>query len=443
MQQKHRRCSGAVCYGRSCKRQYGSAGTILSCICKINSLYAGVPAKKVRIVFGLSLNKKTCLFDTGVLELAIAFYPIIAGYGYGSFKLSFGFLLILDLCLFGRISLRNGQSFNKIYHYLAFIVLHNFLWLFLMPSIPSYFVNSFIADVIYLVSIIIIVPHLDFEKLKNAIYIVSIVCIIGLFYHVILIMSGQSIQPIKLPFMPDMSSQTRLYSFLDRPTSFFWEPQSYASFMLVPLFFTLYEKKIIYAFGIALSMILSTSTTGIFMALFMIGFFMITQKQKMRYRVLGLVAVAGLLYILLYSSFAEAGLEKLQNTDVEENNRTINGWLIAANMNVMDWIFGVPYANLQDAYEAGYITKELIIYADGEVFVSAFWLCLCCQGLIGLFFFLNIYWDILKKDRTVLPYLVCIIIGLFSNPDILGAAYVFQLMIMYTFITNKKVVTCN
>lgn len=399
--------------------------------------------KKVRIVFGLSLNKKTCLFDTGVLELAIAFYPIIAGYGYGSFKLSFGFLLILDLCLFGRISLRNGQSFNKIYHYLAFIVLHNILWLFLMPSIPSYFLNSFIADVIYLVSIIIIVPHLDFEKLKNAIYIVSIVCIIGMFYHVILIMSGQSIQPIKLPFMPDMSSQTRLYSFLDRPTSFFWEPQSYASFMLVPLFFTLYEKKIIYAFGIALSMILSTSTTGIFMALFMIGFFMITQKQKMRYRVLGLVAVAGLLYILLYSSFAEAGLEKLQNTDVEENNRTINGWLIAANMNVMDWIFGVPYANLQDAYEAGYITKELIIYADGEVFVSAFWICLCCQGLTGLFFFLNIYWDILKKDRTVLPYLVCIIIGLFSNPDILGAAYVFQLMIMYTFITNKKVVTCN
>lgn len=112
-----------------------------------------------------------------------------------------------------------------------------------MPSIPSYFPNSFIADVIYLVSIIIIVPHLDFEKLKNAIYIVSIVCIIGMFYHVILIMSGQSIQPIKLPFMPDMSSQTRLYSFLDRPTSFFWEPQSYASFMLVPLFFTLYEKR--------------------------------------------------------------------------------------------------------------------------------------------------------------------------------------------------------
>lgn len=262
-------------------------------------------------------------------------------------------------------------------------------------------------------------------------------------YHVVMIKSGHSIQPIKLPFMPDMDSKARLYSFLDRPTSFFWEPQSYASFMLVPLFFLLREKKLICAFAIAATMILSTSTTGIIMALFMIGFYMVTQKQKMQYRLLGIIAVIGLVYFLLYSSFTTAGLEKLQNTDIEENNRTINGLLIAKDMSFFDLLFGVPYANLQDAYEAGYITNKLIIHADGEVFVSAFWICLCCQGLIGLFFFLNIYWDIFKKNHTVLPYLICIIIGLFSNPDILGAAYVFQLMIMYTFITNKKVVTCN
>ena len=32
--------------------------------------------------------------------------------------------------------------------------------------------------------------------------------------------------------------------------------------------------------------------------------------------------------------------------------------------------------------------------ADGIVFVSAFWVCLCCQGLLGLFFFMNVYWGI-------------------------------------------------
>lgn len=393
-------------------------------------------------MFELSKKKEGSIFNIGILELAIALYPIIAGYGYGSFQLAFGFLLILDAFLINR-RIEKKTSFNKLYQYLIFIVLHNILWMFLMPSIPSYFINSFIADIIYILSIVVIVPHIDFLKLRNAIYIVSIICIIGMLYHVVMIKSGHSIQPIKLPFMPDMNSKSRLYSFLERPTSFFWEPQSYASFMLVPLFFTLKERKMISAFIIAASMILSTSTTGILMALFMIGFYMVTQKQKMRYRILGIIAVIGLVYFLLYSSFTTAGLEKLQNTDMEENNRTINGLLIAKDMSFFDWLFGVPYANLQDAYDAGYITKNLIIYADGEVFASAFWICLCCQGLIGLFFFLNIYWDILKKNHTVLPYLICIIIGLFSNPDILGAAYVFQLMIMYTFITNKKVVTCN
>lgn len=393
-------------------------------------------------MFELSKKKEGSIFNIGILELAIALYPIIAGYGYGSFQLAFGFLLIVDIFLINRKK-QHKYSFSKIYQYMAFIVVHCAIWLLVMPSIPSYFVNSFIADIIYLISIVIIVPQVDFDKLKNAIYIVTIICAVGMLYHVFMIKSGHSIQPIKLPFMPDMSSKARLYSFLDRPTSFFWEPQSYASFMLVPLFFLLREKKLICAFAIAATMILSTSTTGIIMALFMIGFYMVTQKQKMQYRLLGIIAVIGLVYFLLYSSFTTAGLEKLQNTDMEENNRTINGLLIAKDMSFFDWLFGVPYANLQDAYEAGYITNNLIIHADGEVFVSAFWICLCCQGLIGLFFFLNIYWDILKKDRTVLPYLVCIIIGLFSNPDILGAAYVFQLMIMYTFITNKKVVTCN
>lgn len=393
-------------------------------------------------MFELSKKKEGSIFNIGILELAIALYPIIAGYGYGSFQLAFGFLLIVDIFLINR-KRQHKYSFSKIYQYMAFIVVHCAIWLLVMPSIPSYFVNSFIADIIYLISIVIIVPQVDFDKLKNAIYIVTIICIIGMLYHVVMIKSGHSIQPIKLPFMPNMDSKARLYSFLDRPTSFFWEPQSYASFMLVPLFFLLREKKLICAFAIAATMILSTSTTGIIMALFMIGFYMVTQKQKMQYRLLGIIAVIGLVYFLLYSSFTTAGLEKLQNTDIEENNRTINGLLIAKDMSFFDWLFGVPYANLQDAYEAGYITNKLIIHADGEVFVSAFWICLCCQGLIGLFFFLNIYWDIFKKNHTVLPYLICIIIGLFSNPDILGAAYVFQLMIMYTFITNKKVVTCN
>lgn len=389
-------------------------------------------------MLGLLTNNKKNIFNVGLLEMSIALYPIIAGYGYGSFKFAFGFLLIIDICLIGRIR-QSNVSFRQLYQYFAFVVLHNTIWLFLLQPVPSYFVNSCIADVIYLVSIVLIVPHLDFVKLKNSIFIVAAICMGGMVYHVLMIQTGHSIQPIKLPFMLEMETQSRLYAYLDRPTSFFWEPQSYASYMLVPLFFLLREKRMLFAFIVAASMLVSTSTTGILMAIFMVGFFLLTQKQKTWYRILGVAAIIGLVYFLLYSSFTSSGLEKLENTNLEENNRTINGFLIAQDMNFFDLVFGVPYANLQDAYDAGYITRNIIVMADGVVFVSAFWVCLCCQGLIGLFFFLNVYWGIFRTDKSVLPYLLCIIISLFSNPDILGASYVFQLIIMYTFISyNQK-----
>lgn len=50
-------------------------------------------------MFGLLSKNKEGIFNVGLLEMAIALYPIIAGYGYGSFKLAFGFLLIIDVCL--------------------------------------------------------------------------------------------------------------------------------------------------------------------------------------------------------------------------------------------------------------------------------------------------------------------------------------------------------
>ena len=42
-------------------------------------------------MFGLLSKNKEGIFNVGLLEMAIALYPIIAGYGYGSFKLAFGF----------------------------------------------------------------------------------------------------------------------------------------------------------------------------------------------------------------------------------------------------------------------------------------------------------------------------------------------------------------
>ncbi len=375
--------------------------------------------------------------NVGWLEMIIALYPILAGYGYGSFKLSFGMLLILDVLLICRAN-RKMLHFGAINTLFIYMMLHHAVWLFVVPSIQSYFINSIIADFIFLLSLLIIVPYLDYIKLKNSINIVAIVCIGGMFYHLMMLNTGHSISPIKLPLLPEMGSQSRLYAVMERPTSFFWEPQSYASFMLVPLFFALREKRMIWSFLIAASMILSTSTTGILLSVIMIAFYTTTQKQKLIYRIISIGLVIGLVYFLVTSQFASAGLEKLESTNFEESNRTINGLLIAQSLSFSDLMFGIPYSNFQEAYDLHAITNSVIVKADGKLFVSAFWVSLISYGLVGLLIFLSVYYKIYKINGKILPYLVCIFIALFSNPDYIGASYVFQIIIMLTFVYYHK-----
>lgn len=374
----------------------------------------------------------------GWLELMIALYPILAGYGYGSFQLAFGVLLIIDLgILFSRrICVLNNTPLALLF---SFIVLHDILFLFVIPNVTSYYVNSLVATIIYVVSVFIIAPHLDYYKLKSSIMLVAIVCMGGMIYHVSLISLGQSVSPIKLPFLPDLPKTSRLFAIIERPTSFFWEPQSYASFMLVPLFFMLREKKLVLVTLIAATIFVSTSTTGLVLSVLMIFLSMI-QNSNNRFGgiILGACVILLLIYFLLNSSYTTSSLEKLEATNIEESNRIINGYLIATDMSFSDLIMGIPFANEQDAYDLGYFHVPLIVMADGVLFISAIWICLIRYGLICTVLFVLSYYYLYKMDRKLLPYLTCILIALFSNPDFIGSSYVFQLLIMLTMIQHDK-----
>ena len=105
-------------------------------------------------------------------------------------------------------------------------------------------------------------------------------------------------------------------------------------------------------------------------------------------------------------------------------------------LDAIDLILGIPFANVQDAYEAGYLGSSLLVYREGNLFLSAIWLALVGYGIIGLLLFLIPYFWIFKKDGTIFPYLACIVVGHFSNPDFIGAAYVFQIITMLV-LTNK------
>ena len=178
----------------------------------------------------------------GLLEVLIALYPILMGYQYGSIPCTLLFLLVMDLlALFRKTNFSLPSKYMK---YLAvFVIMHEVILCATMKSLPSYHVNSIVSLLVIIPSIFVIVPVVNFEKLKGAINLIAVICMMGMFYHFIILQTGYYVSPIKVPFMPDMQSGTRLYSEVFRPCSFFWEPQSYCTFMSVPLFYSLIDKK--------------------------------------------------------------------------------------------------------------------------------------------------------------------------------------------------------
>ncbi|WP_455510748.1 hypothetical protein [Butyricimonas paravirosa] len=375
----------------------------------------------------------------GLLEVLIALYPILMGYQYGNIPCTLLFLLVMDLlALFRKTNFSLPSKYMK---YLAvFVIVHEIILCATMKSLPSYHVNSIVSLLVIISSIFIIVPVVNFEKLKGGINLVAVICMMGMIYHFIILQIGHHVSPIKVPFMPDMQSGTRLYSEVFRPCSFFWEPQSYCTFMSVPLFYSLIDKKYFWAVLIILSMFLSTSTTGIAISILSLAIFVLTQNVTKSQRVILLVLGIALVYVLFTADFLSAGVKKIESISYESSSRLYNGPTLIANMHMEDLVFGVNYSNVYDYYMDGNVQAVLMEKYD-SIFMPSFWNVLAKFGIIGLLLYMGVYVESIRRSRMLLVYVFPLIVALFTNPDFLGGLFAFEFIVIYSFITfdNQKI----
>ena len=129
----------------------------------------------------------------------------------------------------------------------------------------------------------------------------------------------------------------------------------------------------------------------------------------------------------------------MNDTNLSENVRVINGFLVAKAMSMSDYIFGIPFANATDFCYSRNITGSVILDGNGNVFISGFWIALIRYGIISLLLYLNLYLQIIKLDKTIFPFWLCIVIALFTNPDFLGANFLFILLFSYTYVKQRNI----
>lgn len=378
------------------------------------------------------------LKDIGWLEMLFALYPILSAYSWGIVPLQLVMPLILILIAMKRC--RGHFQKNRIYKpiliFLGFYIAHEIIWLFVMSSVQFYFINATISGIICLGSINIIFPAINKKKLIGSIYFVAILSILGLLYHVLLIRMGGSVEPLKLPLIG--FDFTRLDELGDRPSSFYMEPQAFVSFMLVPLFLALKENKLLWAGIIIISLFLSTSSTGIAISFLLLLFYVFTQKDKLWLKTLIIIGGVGLASLLVRSSFFEVGMSKMINTNIELNERLVNGPFVVQEMNPSDLVLGIRYANPYDYYRAGNVSNPFVTVSDNGMFVSSFWLVIIRFGIIGLLLYLNIFFKIINNYRDILPFILCIFVELFSNPDMIGSGFLFQFVFILSYIQYNR-----
>jgi len=386
---------------------------------------------KIREFFGIQ--------KMGWLELIIALYPILSVYSYGKFLLYLAIPLILSVILF--VSHRPkamNYVLNPFFVLIGYLMLHFVIWMVVISDPPSYYYNSHIQLFVIMFSLVIILPYLNLNKLCSCINLIGVICVGGLVYHTLELMLGHSITTIALPFMPAPNESSRVFNIVLRPVSFFTEPQTYVSYMIVPLFLALSRKNLIWALGISVTILMSGSTTGIAMITIMFGSYILTTKVGFIYRFLLVLAFVGLGYLLMTSEYTTAGLDKMNDTDLSENMRVVNGFLVAKFMSLSDFIFGVPYANATDFCFGSGVAGQIILDGTGSVFISAIWVAVIQYGLIGLLIYLNLYYQILKIDKSIFPYWLCIVIVLFTNPDFIGANFLFIILFSFTYVNQKE-----
>ena len=380
------------------------------------------------------------LNEIGGLELLFAFYIILTGYSYGPVSFTWLVLLIMDIWAIKRKVV--FSYFKPILYLLLFYLIHELIVLAFYSGFASYHINRVFSSLIVLSSVFIIVPALDYKKMVGSLYVVAIISMAGLLYHYLLLASGRfsDIHPLTLPFLPEMSTESRSFEIILRPTSFYWEPAVYATFMMVPLFLALWEKKYLFAGLILIFNLLSTSTNGIVLSFLMVVVFVFTQKLGVWSRILIVVSSIFIVSFLLTSDIFEQGVQKMEieSADVEGSIRLSNGPNLIKRIPASDLIFGIPAANIDDYYR---VTSSMhsasIVFTDKDtIYVTDFWMVLIKYGIIGLFLYLSVFYSFLKRQRLIWPYLLVLLVAMFTQSVFLGGTYAFQIIFMLVFCRN-------
>ena len=369
-------------------------------------------------------------FISWIFPVYIVF--IYYGFGFGSI----GEWLLIFLAI---ISFKTKILKIKPLLYLTIFIIVSDLSLILSSkgNLSSSFFNREIFQLIQMFTLFFVSAMINFKVLKKSIYILTIITCLGVIYHVLLISFGQSVSTISFyAFEASRFSEVGV-----RPLSIFPEPAAIVSFLIIPLYLLMNERKVFYSILLSLVILSTTSSTGVTYLLVMWLFFL----YKSYYSKLTKLSITFILFIVvtqfltndifeLSSKKVIYDVENLQNTNLEEGNiRLFSGPILFSNLNATQLLFGLGDSSVDDYVNNSKSTSLNYFKIDRKVFLPSFWLIWASYGIVGLLLYLYIFFCFYKKNKNLAPLMLVFFFLFFIQKIGLGPVFMFY----FIFLTSE------
>lgn len=377
-----------------------------------------------------------------IIEFVIPMYYILAQYKIGN--ISVGILLLIVTCAIHILMKKSIYIFKPLLFLIVCMIFHDILKMLFIPEYSVLFFNYWIEKILFIVFIFITINHVNEEKLYNIWRSFGIIAILGMLYHSILVyLLDMKVSMIKI--LPFNFSNGGLIDTYSRPHSFFLEPASYVTWILPLLYMSLKKGKIIFSIVITISVLLSTSTTGVILCFCLWIYFILLAPSAKKYNKIFLTLFfLAIVVIFTNLSIFNKTIDKYNNTDISNNLRITSGLKIYADSKVTYKLFGIPYNSTEDYFRSGEIELSnygMVENASWLGFVNTISRMLLMYGIIGGLLYLRLFFIMYKyNDKSIRPYLLVCFISLFGQGAFLNSVFVIQFAILLSLskASNKK-----
>ena len=379
-----------------------------------------------------------------LMEVFIPLFCLINQYEFSGIHI--GLICVIVVVSINFIKYRQVYLYKPLFTFFLFMLLHDFIRI----VITGFNTGLWVERLFYLLLLSCVYKRIDEDNLFKVWKFIGIIVMGGLFYQSFQVyILGQSVSTINiLPFLQS-SSENYLLKY-SRPHSFFLEPAAYCTWMLPLLCMCMKRKKNVWMIFISLSILLSTSSTGILMTGVVWLFYAFASARKEE-KYSNSLMIVGILIIgigaLSNLSIFSAALNKLTNISIADTSnsvRLILGFQLFGAAPIMYKIWGIPYMNVENYMRSGEVAfgkYGLNLNISHLGFVNSIGNCMLVYGIFGLFFYLKLFWNIWKEsDLYSKCYVLTCLISIFGQSVFWNSLFVSQFAVMLCFVNGTSFV---